>query len=90
MWKQYCKKTYQTQVLMTKRSLAQTSTTALSTMMVSSRVSTLELPEGSRMSKSLSLPASTVVKMPGVRAAAALELARSMIILSLLNSTVHC
>jgi hypothetical protein len=81
-------KTYQTQVLMTKRSFAHTSTTELSTMMVRSRVSILESPEdGSRISKRRSLPTSPRFVIPGVRASAALELERSMMRDSLENST---
>jgi hypothetical protein len=80
-------RTYQTQVLITKRSFAHTSTTELSTMMVRSRVSILASPEeGWRMSNRRSLPASPRFVMPGVRRSAALELERSMMRDSLENS----
>ena len=80
-------KTYQTQVLITKRLFAQTSTTELSTMTVRSRVSILDsLVVGSWMSNRRSLPASPRFVMPGVRASAALELERSMMSDSLENS----
>jgi hypothetical protein len=80
-------KTYQTQVLMTKRSFAHTSTTELSTMTVRSRVSILDSSEeGSWMSNRRSLPTSPRFVIPGVRASAALELERSMMSDSLENS----
>lgn len=77
---------YQTQVLSTNRSLTQISTTELSTIKVRSSVSILESPEASWMSNSLSLPVCTLVAIPGVVAAAALELARSMMRVSFENS----
>lgn len=59
-------------------------------MMVRSRVSILEelllYDPSSAMSNRRSLPASVLVMMPGVRAAAALELERSMMRDSLKNS----
>jgi hypothetical protein len=55
-------------------------------MMVMSRVSIFVSPEGVRMSNSRSFPACTLVAIPGVVVAAALEFERSMMRVSFENS----